>query len=108
LILADALISIAMNPLVFAAVDPALAQIRSRSGLARRFERRSDPLAELPMATEEKYLAGRRIGEYLAKHGIPCVVAETVALRDFSRAYARFGSTQERLATSISCPEFAR
>jgi monovalent cation:H+ antiporter-2, CPA2 family len=88
LIVAGALISIAMNPLVFAAVEPALTWIRSRSGLARRFERRrSDPLAELPMATEEKYLAGqvvligygrvgRRIGEYLAKHGIPYVVVE--------------------------------
>jgi monovalent cation:H+ antiporter-2, CPA2 family len=87
LIVAGALISIAINPLVFTAVEPALARIRSRSGLARRFERRSDPLAELPMATEEKYLAGqvvligygrvgRRIGEYLAKQGIPYVVVE--------------------------------
>jgi monovalent cation:H+ antiporter-2, CPA2 family len=87
LILAGALLSIAINPLVFAAVESALVWIRSRSSLARKFERRSDPLAELPMATDEKYLAGqvvlvgygrvgRRIGEYLAERGIPYVVAE--------------------------------
>lgn len=88
LILAGALISIAINPLVFAAVEPVRIWLRSRSALARRFERRdADPLAELPMATEEKYLAGqvvlvgygrvgRRIGEYLAERGIPYVVAE--------------------------------
>lgn len=87
LILAGALISIATNPLVFASVEPALARIRSRSALARRLEHRPDPLAELPMATDEKYLSGqvvlvgfgrvgRRIGEYLAKRGIPYVVAE--------------------------------
>jgi CPA2 family monovalent cation:H+ antiporter-2 len=39
LILAGALISIAVNPLVFKAVEPVQAWIRSRSTLAQMFER---------------------------------------------------------------------
>jgi CPA2 family monovalent cation:H+ antiporter-2 len=87
LILAGALISIALNPLVFIAVAPFQTWIRARSALARRLERPGDPLAELPIATDEKYLAGhvvligygrvgRRIGESLMAHGIPFVIAE--------------------------------
>ncbi|MGR6034631.1 MAG: cation:proton antiporter domain-containing protein [Candidatus Nitrosoglobus sp.] len=87
LILAGALISIAINPLAFKAIEPAQAWIRSRSALARLFERPDDPLAKLPMSTEKKYLSkqivlvgygrvGRRIGDALAKEGIPYVVAE--------------------------------
>src|SRR5574338_759370 len=74
LILAGALISIAINPLVFASVKPLQGWIRSRSTLARALERPADPLAELPMSTDERYLSGqvvlvgygrvgRRIGE---------------------------------------------
>src|SRR5258706_2543266 len=55
LIVAAAILSIAANPLVFAAMRPAHAWIRSRSRLARRLERSGDPLAELPMSTGEKY-----------------------------------------------------
>jgi CPA2 family monovalent cation:H+ antiporter-2 len=87
LILVGALISIAINPLAFKAIEPAQAWIRSRSTLARMFERPSDPLAELPMSTEQKYLSkqvvlvgygrvGRRIGDALTKESIPYVVAE--------------------------------
>jgi CPA2 family monovalent cation:H+ antiporter-2 len=87
LILAGALISIALNPLVFGAVGPALRWIRARSQLASRLERSGDPLAELPMSTDRKYLSsqvvlvgygrvGRRIAEHLAERGIPYVVAE--------------------------------
>jgi CPA2 family monovalent cation:H+ antiporter-2 len=89
LILAGALLSIAVNPLVFRAVEPAQAWIRSRSKLARRLERRADPLAELPMTVDERRLTGhvvlvgygrvgRRIGEALAKRGVHFVVAEEV------------------------------
>ena len=52
LILAGALISIALNPLVFALVEPAQRWMRARSALARRLEPRDDPLAELPMHTD--------------------------------------------------------
>jgi len=87
LILVGALISIAINPLVFAGVNPLLAWIRARSRLARLFERSTDPLAELPISTDERYLSGqvvlvgygrvgRRIGESLDQQGIPYVVAE--------------------------------
>jgi CPA2 family monovalent cation:H+ antiporter-2 len=87
LILAGALISIAVNPLVFAAIGPAQRWIRARSTLARRLERSDDPLAELPTSTPERFLAGqvvlvgygrvgRRIADALAAQGVPLVVAE--------------------------------
>lgn len=87
LILAGAFISIALNPLVFASVKPVQAWLRSRSKLAQMLERSTDPLAELPTATHERYLSGqvvlvgygrvgRRIGETLAERDIPYVVAE--------------------------------
>ncbi len=87
LVLAGALISIALNPFVFAAIAPVRSWVLQRSELARRFERREDPFAELPMSTERKYLegqvvlvgygrVGRRIAEALRERGIPYVVAE--------------------------------
>ncbi len=87
LILAGALVSIAFNPLLFAAVEPARAWARSRSSLARRLEQRDDPLAELPMSTDQSRLTGqvvlvgygrvgRRIADALAEQQIPYVVAE--------------------------------
>lgn len=87
LILAGALISIALNSLLFSSIEPALAWIRARSALARRLEVRDDPLTALPMSVEEKFLSGqvvlvgygrvgRRIGEALAARNIPFVVAE--------------------------------
>jgi monovalent cation:H+ antiporter-2, CPA2 family len=87
LILAGALISIALNPLVFHAIEPVQAWIRSRSKLARALERPDDPLAELPMTVDQNRLnghvvlvgygrVGRRIGEALTERGVPIVVAE--------------------------------
>ncbi len=87
LILAGALISIALNPLVFRTIEPAQAWIRPRSKLARALERTDDPLAELPMTVKWDQLTdhvvligygrvGRRIGEALTEHEIPFVVAE--------------------------------
>jgi len=87
LILAGALISISVNPLVFKLVEPLHTWIRPRSSLARQLERPGDPLAELPMSTSEKFLSGqvvlvgygrvgRRIAETLSAHGIPYVIAE--------------------------------
>jgi monovalent cation:H+ antiporter-2, CPA2 family len=87
LIVAAALVSIAANPLVFAAMLPAHAWIRARSRLARRLERSGDPLAELPTSVAQRYLAGqvvlvgygrvgRRIAQALSERGIPYVVAE--------------------------------
>jgi CPA2 family monovalent cation:H+ antiporter-2 len=87
LIVAAAILSMAVNPLVFATMRPAHAWIRARSSLARRLERSGDPLAELPMSTGEQYLSGqvvlvgygrvgRRIARALVEHQIPFVVAE--------------------------------
>lgn len=87
LVLAGALISIALNPFLFAAIAPFRRWILERSELARRLEARQDPYAELPMSTERKYLegqvvlvgygrVGRRIARALEARGIPYVVAE--------------------------------
>jgi CPA2 family monovalent cation:H+ antiporter-2 len=87
LILAGALISIALNPFVFQAIEPLQRWLRSRSQAVRDFERRDDPLAELPMTTDLSRLTGhivlvgygrvgKRIGEALTARGVPIVVAE--------------------------------
>ncbi|MEM9965145.1 MAG: cation:proton antiporter, partial [Asticcacaulis sp.] len=87
LVLAGALISIALNPLLFASIEPASKWVLKRSAFARRLNAREDPFAELPMSTERKYLhgqvvivgygrVGRRIANALEAHDIPYVVAE--------------------------------
>ena len=87
LILAGALISIAINPLVFQAIEPAQRWIRARSQLARALERSDDPLAELPMSVHSDEVTGhvvlvgygrvgRRIGEALAERQLRFVVAD--------------------------------
>jgi CPA2 family monovalent cation:H+ antiporter-2 len=87
LILAGALISIALNPLIFSLIEPAQRWIRAHSALARRFEARDDPLAELPASTDTRYLArqvvlvgygrvGRHIAQALRDEGVPFVVAD--------------------------------
>jgi CPA2 family monovalent cation:H+ antiporter-2 len=87
LILAAALISISINPLVFAAIEPVQKWIRSRSSIARALERSDDPLAELPASFDAASLTGhvvlvgygrvgRRIADALGQRGIPLVVAE--------------------------------
>lgn len=87
LVLAGALISIAFNPVAFAAIVPVSKWVARHSVLARRFERRDDPFAELPMSTERKFLEGQvvlvgygRVGRCIAnalnKQGIPYIVAE--------------------------------
>jgi CPA2 family monovalent cation:H+ antiporter-2 len=87
LVLAGALISITLNPLVFAAIEPVQAWIRSRSSVARALERSDDPLAELPSAFDAESLTGHvvlvgygrvgsRIAEALGVRGIRLVVAE--------------------------------
>ncbi len=87
LILAGALISISVNPLLFQASEPLLRWIRARSQLARLLERPDDPLAELPMTVESQALTGhvvlvgyglvgRYIGDVLLEQRVPFVVAE--------------------------------
>ncbi|WP_284620143.1 YbaL family putative K(+) efflux transporter [Aquabacterium humicola] len=87
LILAGALISITLNPLVFTLIEPVQRWVRDRSALARRLEARDDPLAELPLETGEAFLkrqvvivghgrVGRHIAEALLRAGTPFVIAE--------------------------------
>ena len=87
LIVAGALISIALNPLVFRAIDPIQRAIVARSELARKLAMPDDPLAELPGSTDRRFLAkqvvlvgygrvGRRIADALHERRIPFVVVE--------------------------------
>jgi CPA2 family monovalent cation:H+ antiporter-2 len=87
LILAGALISIALNPVIFGAIEPVQRWIRARSELARKLDRSPDPLATLPMTVDQELLTGhvvlvgygrvgRRIADALASQRIPFVVAE--------------------------------
>lgn len=87
LILAGAIISIALNPLIFQAIEPAQAWIRKRSRFARKLERPADPLAELPTSVSSDYLTGhvllvgygrvgKRIAAELLARGLRLVVAE--------------------------------
>ena len=87
LVLAGALISISLNPLVFKAIEPIEAWLRGRPRLAARLERAGDPLAGLPVHVETRQVTdhvvlvgygrvGRRIGEALAAPGYGLVVAE--------------------------------
>ena len=87
LIVAAALLSIAVNPLIFAAIDPLNRWMPRHFRLIRRLELKNDPMAELPATTGERYLAGqvvivgygrvgKRIAKSLSERGIPFVIAE--------------------------------
>lgn len=87
LILAGALISIALNPLIFGTIKPLRAWLLANSRQARLFDQRVDPLAELPMSTARRLLEGQvvivgygAIGSAIAgalkQQDIPFVIAE--------------------------------
>jgi CPA2 family monovalent cation:H+ antiporter-2 len=87
LILAGAIISIAVNPLMFSLATPLEKWLQARPDLARKLERPADPLAELPMETAHEKLSGqvvlvgfgrvgRRIADDLVARGVHFVVAE--------------------------------
>lgn len=87
LILAGALVSIALNSLMFTLLEPLRRWALAHSSFARKLELRDDPLAVLPMSTHESYLAGqvvlvgygrvgRRIAKVLDEQQIPYVVTE--------------------------------
>jgi CPA2 family monovalent cation:H+ antiporter-2 len=86
LIVAGAIVSIALNPLLFRGLEPASAALRRWLG-SDRPDRPADPLTELPAKTEARYLGGQvvvvgygrvgqRIAASLAERGIPFVVAD--------------------------------
>jgi CPA2 family monovalent cation:H+ antiporter-2 len=87
LLLAGAIISIALNPLIFQSIMPLQQWIRSRPAFDRRFERRTDPLAELPFSVPLEKLTGQavlvgygRVGRWIAQslaaHGVHYVVVD--------------------------------
>jgi len=87
LVVAGALLSIALNPALFSAVEPARRWVLRRSALARALEARDDPLAELPMSTDRRFLArqvvlvgygsvGRDIAGRLLQQDVPFVVVD--------------------------------
>ncbi|HYD74706.1 cation:proton antiporter [Ramlibacter sp.] len=87
LVVAGSILSMALNPLVFRAIEPLQRWLLARSQLARDLNARHDPLAELPLSTDEKFLArqvvlvgygrvGRDIAAALHEAGLPFVVAE--------------------------------
>jgi len=87
LVVAGALISIALNPLVFKAIQPLQRWLLARSQLARQLAARDDPLAELPIGTDPRYLSrhvvlvgygrvGRKLADALSANGVPFVVAD--------------------------------
>ena len=87
LILAGAILSIALNPLMFMLSGPLERMMGKNKALAAQYARSADPLAELPMTTAQSKLegqvvlvgygrVGRNIAEALAAQGINYVVAE--------------------------------
>jgi len=87
LILAGAVLSIALNPILFTALVPLEKWLLRKPGFATRLETAANPLAELPTSTERRYLSrqvvlvgwgrvGKRIAAALTAEAIPFVVAE--------------------------------
>jgi CPA2 family monovalent cation:H+ antiporter-2 len=87
LILAGALVSITLNPVVFRTVDPLTRWIRGRPGLATMVERPDDVLSALPVTVDEEKLhehavvvgygrVGRAVVEALTENRIPYVIIE--------------------------------
>lgn len=87
LVLAAAMLSIALNPLLFTLVQPLRNWVLKRSRWARTLDVRDDPLAQLPMHVDPSLLTGqmvlvgygavgRRIARILRPHDIRLVVAE--------------------------------
>ena len=66
LVVAGAIVSIALNPVLFSGVEPLRRWVLKRSAWARKLEARDDPLAELPADTPESALAGQIV---LVGHG---------------------------------------
>ena len=99
-IVAAALISIALNPVVFSAFDALQKWLGRRRLLAGSVESASNEYSELPMSTEPKYLSdqvvlvgwgrvGKSIAEALTREGVPYVVAEEN--REFVQTLRRRG-----------------
>ena len=87
LVVAGAILSIALNPLLFEALAPLQRWLLKRSAVARGLEARADPLAALPDATDARFLAqqvvlvghgrvGAQVAAALTAAGVPLVVVD--------------------------------
>jgi CPA2 family monovalent cation:H+ antiporter-2 len=87
LVVAVAILSIALHPLVFRVVDPLNNWIRARRGLVEVIERPAGEIADLPTGFTDEELVNHvvvigsgRVGgpvcEELKKHGVPYVIVE--------------------------------
>jgi CPA2 family monovalent cation:H+ antiporter-2 len=87
LILAAAIFSITLNPLLFAAIDPLASWVQKRPRLTARLERSGDRLGTPRNARDEEGLrdhavivgygrVGRMIGEVLQAQGLPFVIVD--------------------------------
>ena len=95
LVLAAAMLSIALNALLFAAVAPALTWARERSAWARKLESRDDPLAELPDSVPAEALSDQvvlvghdALGQALRARWLALGMGVVVADDDRSRVEA--------------------
>ena len=110
LILAAAIISIALNPLLFRLIKPIYSWLNSNKYIKSKIAFTENALASLPVTTEQKFLEdhvvligygqiGWRIGKELSKKGIPFVVAEqnrgTVEELRIYKIAAVFGDASE-------------
>lgn len=87
LVLSGAIISIALNPLMFKMVEPLKQWLLDKSAWARNMEHRAVPFSQLPESTETAYLAGqvvlvgfgvvgKNMSLMLRSHSIPFVVID--------------------------------
>jgi monovalent cation:H+ antiporter-2, CPA2 family len=87
LILAGAILSIALNPLVFASIEPIQKWLHHHSGYARELEKRVDPLAQLPSSVDSGSIdqqvvvigygeVGKAVCDRLAEQGVKYIVLD--------------------------------
>jgi CPA2 family monovalent cation:H+ antiporter-2 len=87
LIVAGAILTITLNPLMFGAVTPVWRWLRARRGLAAALERPAGAISELQASFHPESLrdhvvivgsgrVGRPVAQELASHGIPYVIVE--------------------------------
>lgn len=87
LIIAGALISIAINPFLFKIIKPLHAIIHQRARWVRLREHSEDPLSQLPINTDAKYLSGqvvivgygrvgKRVVRLLKRQELPFVIVD--------------------------------
>jgi CPA2 family monovalent cation:H+ antiporter-2 len=88
LILSGALFSIALNPLMFSAIEPLRKWALEKSAFARKLEQREEPFAELPTTTERKYLE------------------KQIVLVGYGRVGQRIAASWGRTSSRVTCRHF--